>query len=264
MAANHAQCPEPARFALPSGRPRLLGKVAVVTGGNRGIGYAVAKTLAGEGCSVVITGRDQSALKKSSESISLALPHGVAPDAEVRTEICDIRDPESVKNLFTAVGERFGRVDILVNNAGISQAPTTVEGTSVELWRSITETNLTGMFLCTKAALPLMTAGATIINNISAAAKQVFPDFCAYTAAKTGAYGFTLAIREEVKARGIRVTALIAGATATDIWEQIMPDAARDGMIDVESVAQGVLYAVLLPPQANLSELRIDPISGGL
>ena len=111
------------------------------------------------------------------------------------------------------------------------------------------------LFLCTRAALPLMQAGATIINNLSAAAKTVFPNFAAYNAAKHGALGFTLSLREELIPRGIRVVALMPGATDTDMWQQILPDAPRERMIDVESVAQAVLYAVLLPPNANLSEL---------
>jgi len=122
----------------------------------------------------------------------------------------------------------------------------------------------TGMFLCTRAALPLMERGGTIINNLSAAAKQTFPQFAAYTAAKSGAYGFTLSLRDELMPRGIRVTALMPGATATDIWQQIMPNAPRDGMIDVDTIAQAVLYAVLLPPKANLSELVVTPTAGAV
>ncbi len=160
--------------------------------------------------------------------------------------------------------ESFGKIDVLVNNAGISQPPTSVEDTSLEVWHGLIETNLTGTFLCTRAALPLMQAGATIINNLSAAAKQVFPNFSAYTAAKTGAYGFTMALRQELVPRGIRVTALLAGATATDIWQQIIPDAPRDRMIDVDSIAQAVLYAVLLPANVNPSEICLDPINGPL
>ena len=178
--------------------------------------------------------------------------------------VCDVRDPEAVAALFAKVRQRFGRVDILVNNAGVSQQPASVEETSLELWREIVETNLTGTFLCSRAALPLMQRGSTIINNLSAAAKQVFPKFAAYTAAKTGAFGFTLSLREELMPRGIRVTALMPGATATDMWHQIMPNAPRENMMDPENTAQAVLYAVLLPPNANLTELLLTPTGGAL
>ncbi len=92
----------------------------------------------------------------------------------------------------------------------------------------------------------------------------MFPNFATYSAAKRGALGFTLSLREELIPRGIRVVALMPGATATDLWHQIWPDAPRERMIDVESVAQAVLYAVLLPPNANLSELVLAPTGGAL
>ena len=239
---------------------RLRGKTAVVTGGSSGIGYAIARALAAEGCEVVITARDAASLKRSGSHLTAELQSG----AQIVPMACDVRDPDSVRALFDFVGKRFAKLNVLVNNAGISQPPTSVEDTSVEMWHDIVETNLTGVFLCTRAALPLMQAGATIINNISAAAKQVFPKFSAYTAAKTGAYGFTLALRDELIPRGIRVTALMPGATSTPIWQQIIPDMPREHMIDVDSVAQAVLYAVLLPPQANLSEFLLTPTRGVL
>lgn len=178
--------------------------------------------------------------------------------------VCDVRDPESVAALFANVKQRFRRLDVLVNNAGVSQSPVSIEETSLELWREMVDTNLTGTFLCTRAALPLMRRGGTIINNLSAAAKQVFPRFAAYTAAKTGAYGFTLSLREELMPRGIRVTALMPGATATDLWDHIMPNAPREKMMAAESTAQAVLYAVLLPPNANLTELLLTPTAGAV
>ena len=259
MAAKRAQ----SKGQRSGGTLRLHGKVAVVTGGSRGIGYAIARTLAGEGCSVVITGRDPVTLKKSAAQIRKSVSTQRKPP-QIVSQVCDVRDPEAVDALFAEVKNRFGELDILVNNVGISQAPTPVPETSVEMWRNMLDTNLTSVFLCARAALPLMSAGATIINNISAAAKQVFPTFSAYTAAKHGVYGFTLALREELIPRGIRVTALMPGATATEIWQQIMPDAPREQMINVENIAQAVLYAVLLPPEANLSELLVLPTCGSI
>jgi len=251
---------KPAQSKSSTKTLRLRGKVAVVTGGSRGIGYAAARALAGEGCDVVITGRDAAVLKKSAASIS----REAGGRGKVVPRVCDVRDAESVTALFADVKKRFGRLDVLFNNAGISQAPTPVGDTSLEMWRNMLDTNLTGIFLCTRAALPLMKPGGTILNNISAAAKQVFPNFSAYSAAKHGAYGFTLALRDELIPRGIRVTALMPGATDTDIWQQIIPDAPREQMIPVERIAEAVLYAVLLPPQANLSELLVLPAVGSV
>jgi NAD(P)-dependent dehydrogenase (short-subunit alcohol dehydrogenase family) len=265
MAAKRTQSRHHAKSGVesPKTRPaqrRLQDKVAVVTGGSRGIGFAIARALAGEGCDVVITARNPAVLKKSATEIRKWASNA----AHVEGMVCDVRDPASVDALFAMVRTRFGRLDILVNNAGISQAATPLEQTSLELWRDVIETDLTGVFLCTRAALPLMKRGATIVNNLSAAAKQLFPNYYAYTAAKTGALGFTLSLRAEMMPRGIRVTALMPGATKTDIWQQIMPNAPFHHMMDAESVAQAVLYAVLLPPNVNPSEISLDPAGGAL
>lgn len=259
MAAKKTQSTHNPRSKSPV-ELRLLGKVGVVTGGSRGIGQAIARRLAAEGCSVVITGLDAASLEKSASRIS----REGRGRGNVVPLVGDVRDPQAVAALFAKVKQQFRRVDILVNNAGVSQQPASVEETSLELWHEIVETNLTGTFLCSRAALPLMQRGSTIINNLSAAAKQVFPKFAAYTATKTGAYGFTLSLREELMPRGIRVTALMPGATASDMWNQIMPNAPREKMMDPESTAQAVLYAVLLPPNANLTELLLTPTGGAL
>jgi NAD(P)-dependent dehydrogenase (short-subunit alcohol dehydrogenase family) len=244
----------------PSGPLRLTGKVAVITGASRGIGYAVAKALAMEGCDVVITGREPGNLTKAASQMRKE----VLSSAKILAVPCDVRVPERVAGLFAVVKKRLGNVDVLFNNAGIIHAPAPIEQTTHEMWRDTLDTNLTGMYLCTRAALPLMQRGSTIINNLSAAAKQVFPNLAAYTASKMGAYGFTLSIRQELIPRGIRVTALMPGATSTDIWQVLMPNADRDLMINVDQVAQAVLYAVLLPPETNLSELLLTPTVGAV
>jgi NAD(P)-dependent dehydrogenase (short-subunit alcohol dehydrogenase family) len=252
----------------PPNVPRLLGKVALVTGGSRGIGFAIARTLAAEGCSVVIAGRDGAKLAKSAAELRRLAFRKSRPRnhkrAEIVAEVCDVRDGDSVASLFAMVKQRFGRLDVLVNNAGIAQPTVSIEQTSLQLWRNVVDTNLTGMFLCTRGALPLMPAGATIINNLSVAAKTVFPNFAAYNTSKHGALGFTLSLRDELIPRGIRVVALMPGATGTDLWQQFWPDAPRERMVDAESVAEAVLYAVLLPPNANLSELVLAPTGGAL
>lgn len=244
----------------PTGPTRLAGKLAVVTGGSKGIGYAIARALALEGANVVITGRDLTTLT----SRAAALRKEVHGPAKILAMTCEVRDPQSVARLFAVVKRRFEQIDILVNNAGVSQAPKPLMETSLETWKDNVETNLTGVFLCTRAALPQMKAGATIINNLSAAAKHVFSQYYAYTAAKMGALGFTATLREELAPRGIRVMALMPGATSTDMWQQIAPEMPRDRMMDVESVAQAVVYAVLLPASVNPTEISLDPAGGAL
>ena len=244
----------------PSRGARLLGKVAVVTGGSRGIGLAIASALAGEACNVVISGRNQQTL----EQAAAELGRNGSRNERVLSVECDVRDNEAVARMFAIVTKEFGRLDILVNNAGISQSAAPLQETGVELWRDIIETNLTGTFLCTRAAVPLMKRGATILNIISVAARDSFAGYAPYNASKAGALSLTRTLREELKSSGIRVTALMPGATDTEIWQQVMPDAPRDKMIEAESVAKLVLEAVVLSPKANLTELVLDPMAGAM
>ena len=233
----------------------LKSKVAVITGGNRGIGFALAQAFVREGCDVVITGRDAKALKTAAARLGKekALPLA-----------CDITDPDQVVKLFAAIKRRHSTLDILVNNAGIAHGLAPVEQLSVDGWKQVIDTNLTGMFLCTRAALPLMRAGGTIVNNLSVAATQPFEGMAAYNASKYGALGFTNVLREELREREIRVLALIPGPTDTAIWDQFWKDAPRDKMVSPDTVAEVVLQAVKLPPNTTIEEIRMRPTIGSL
>jgi NAD(P)-dependent dehydrogenase (short-subunit alcohol dehydrogenase family) len=233
---------------------QLKDKVALVTGGSRGIGLAIARALAAEGCDLVITARDRAKLNKAAKE----LEQNVAP------LICDVRDAKAVEKLFVAVRDRFGRLDILINNAGVAHANLHVAKLPLESWREVIDINLTGMFLVTRAALPLMRRGGTIVNNLSISAKRVFPGSSAYNASKHGALGFTNTLREELRAKGIRVIALLPGATRTDIWNQFWPDAPREKMISANTVAQAVVNALTLPENSTVEELVILPSAGTL
>ncbi len=243
---------------MPGHSPRhfgaLRGKVAVVTGASRGIGLAVARALAEAECQVALAARfrDTQQIRKIVEKLP-----GFA-------QSCDVRDERSVSEFFAAVKQRFGRVDVLVNNAGLGGPSRNVARLSPEDWRDIVETNLTGMFLVTRAALPLMMRGASIVNNLSVSAKSVFPGMAAYNASKHGAAGFTNTLREELRGRGIRVIGLYPGATDTAIWEQFWPQAPRRRMLSPDTVARAVVFAVSLPPEATVEELVIAPSGGAL
>jgi len=233
------------------------GKVALITGGNRGIGLAIARALALRGASVLITGRDQKALESAARQLGKI-------SERVRAAHCNIRDPHSVERLFKLVAEEFGRLDILVNNAGLAHPSRQIADLSLAEWQEVLETNLTGMFLATRAALPLMGAGGVVVNNLSVAATQVFPGMAAYTASKHGALGLTKTLREELRPRQIRVIALQAGATDTAIWQQFWPEAPRHRMISPETVAEALVSALALPENATVSELIITPTGGAL
>jgi len=232
-------------------------KVAVITGGGSGIGLALARAFAREGYALIITGRDEQRLRKAAAELQ---EHKV----EVTAWPCDVSDPSSVLLLFADIQRRYAAIDVLVNNAGVAHALAPVEKLAVETWKEVIDTNLTGTFLVTRAALPLMQAGSTVVNNLSIAAVKGFPGMAAYNASKSGALAFTNVLREELRERGIRVLALLPGATDTGIWRQFWPDAPREKMISPESVAAAVLHAVSAAPNTTLEEIRIGPTGGAL
>jgi NAD(P)-dependent dehydrogenase (short-subunit alcohol dehydrogenase family) len=231
----------------------LRGKVAVLTGASRGIGLAIAQGLAEAGCRVALAARfrDPRQLREIRKIGSFSQP-------------CDVCDEHSVSAFFAVVKQRFGRVDVLVNNAGIGGPSRNVAELSPGDWREVINTNLTGMFLATRAALPLMKRGASIVNNLSVSAKGVFPGMSAYNASKHGAAGFTNTLREELRGQGIRVIGLYPGATDTAIWEQFWPQAPRRRMMSPETIARAVVFALSLPPEATVEELVIAPTGGAL
>jgi NAD(P)-dependent dehydrogenase (short-subunit alcohol dehydrogenase family) len=235
----------------------LQNQVALVTGATRGIGLAIARALAAQGCDLVLTGRDVSALRRVSRELAPA-------KIQILAQPCDVRDPQSVDDLFRSIRRQFKRLDILVNNAGIAHANLTVDKLPLPLWHDVIETNLTGMFLVTQAALAIMKRGGTIVNNLSIAANRVFPGSAAYNASKHGALGFTNTLREELRPKGIRVIALLPGATDTDIWKTFWPQAPRKKMMSPTTIADAVVSAILLPPNATVETLEILPTAGTL
>ena len=232
-------------------------KIAVITGGGSGIGLAMARTFAVSGYSVVITGRDLNRLHVATEELSRT-------KSNVTSVACDVRDPASVEKLFHEIGKHYSTINVLINNAGVAHGLAPVDQLPVETWKEVIDTNLTGTFLVTRAALPLMRPGGTIVNNLSVAALQPFAGMSAYNASKFGALGFTHALREDLRKRGIRVLALLPGATSTDIWSQFWPGAPREKMISAEAVAQAVLHAVSAPANTAIEEIRIGPAAGVL
>lgn len=234
----------------------LLNKIAVVTGASRGIGLALAGQLAAAGCSLAVCARDT----KFIPAQDLA-DHN---DVRVLVHECDVRKETSVRDFFRAVRDRYTTIDFLINNAGSAHPTATVESLPPDDWRDVIDTNLTGTFLCTQAALPILNAGGAIVNNLSVAARRAFASQAGYVAAKHGAKGFTDALREELRPRGIRVIALMPGATDTDIWNTLWPTAPRDRMISPETVAVAVVGALGLPPESSMDELVITPTAGAL
>jgi len=247
--------PSTASHRRPSGKPRLKGKVALITGASRGIGFAVAQLLAAEGCDLIVTGRSESGLKRISKEFGRS---------RVLAYPCDVRDPHSVDALFRAVRGEFRRLDILINNAGIAHPNLPVDKLPYPIWKDVLATNLDGTFLVTQAALAIVKRGATIVNNLSIAATRVFAGCAAYNASKHAALGLTNTLREELRPRGIRVIGVLPGATDTDIWKTLWPQAPRRKMMSAETVARIVVDAILLPPNATVETLELLPSAGTL
>lgn len=235
----------------------LGNRLALVTGANRGIGFEIAAALAREGCDLVITARDAKTLAQAARKIEKL---GV----RVLAQTCDVRSPESIDYLFTLVRALRRPLDFLVNNAGIGHPNHVVAHLPYPMWVDVIDTNLTGMFLMTQAALAVMKRGGVIVNNLSVAAERVFPGSAAYNASKHGALGFTDTLREELRPKGIRVIALLPGATDTDIWKALWPKAPRHKMMSAAAVASTVVNALVLPPNTVVEKLVLRPAAGTL
>jgi NAD(P)-dependent dehydrogenase (short-subunit alcohol dehydrogenase family) len=246
--------PRSATNKIPA-RPALDNQVALVTGATRGIGLAIARALASEGCSLILTGRDEPALRRISRELASAR-------IKLLAQTCDVRDPQSISDLFRTIRQKFHRLDILINNAGIAHPNFTVDKLPLLLWRNVIDTNLTGPFLVTQAALVLMNRGGTIVNNLSIVANRVFAGSAAYIASKHGALGFTNTLREELRPKGIRVIALMPGATDTEIWNSFWPQAPRKKMMSAATIAEAVIHALMLSPNATVETLEILPTVG--
>jgi 3-hydroxybutyrate dehydrogenase len=188
----------------------LQGAHAVVTGGGRGIGAAIATALAAAGARVTIMGRDQSVLDV--HAATLADGHGI---------VCDVTDARSIRSAFAAARDRAGHPQILVNNAGQAQSEKFL-ATERALWDRMVAANLTSVFLCTQAVLPAMLAAGSgrVVNIASTAGVSGAPRMTAYAAAKHGVVGLTKSLALETAKFGVTVNAVCPGFTETDMTER--------------------------------------------
>jgi NAD(P)-dependent dehydrogenase (short-subunit alcohol dehydrogenase family) len=234
-------------------------KVAVVTGAGSGIGKAVAQAFGREGYAVVLAGRRADALEAVAKSIG---PNALA----VAT---DVSDPASVKALFAAAKQKFGRVDVVFNNAGTG-APGTImlEDLSIEMWQNVVNVNLSGVFYCMQEAFRTMKdqtpRGGRIINNGSISAHAPRPNSAPYTSTKHAVTGLTKSGSLDGRKYDIAVGQIDIGNAGTDMTEKMktgMPQAngtmAPEPTMDVENVARTVLYMASLPLEANVQFVTV-------
>jgi NAD(P)-dependent dehydrogenase (short-subunit alcohol dehydrogenase family) len=226
----------------------LDGKIALVTGGNRGIGRGIAEALAAEGARTAITARSAQAAEKAAREIGGGAI-GVA---------CDVRSQEQVEHLFLRVDEVAGGLDILVNNAGVGLFAPVAEMSPAD-WRTVIETNLNGVFYCCHEAVPRMRrrGGGYIINVSSLAGKNPFPNGAAYNASKFGLNGFSEALMMEVRHDGIRVSYLMPGSVATDFGRGASEK--TGWALRPADVAAVVLDLLRSPPHALFSRVEMRP-----
>ncbi len=232
----------------------LDGKIALVTGANRGIGKGIARGLAREGASLVITARGAEALERTAAELSGA---GVT----VIPIAGDVSDETHVDQLFQGAMDRFGRLDILVNNAGVFDgAP--LDEFPTEAWNRVIGVNLTAPFLCTRVAMRIMKrqGGGRIINVASISAQRVRPNSAAYSASKHGVWGLTQVTALEGRDHGIAASCLYPGNTLIERNQRGEGVNAQEPMMSVDELAQAAVWMALLPPHVTMLEATVLPI----
>jgi NAD(P)-dependent dehydrogenase (short-subunit alcohol dehydrogenase family) len=231
----------------------LRGQVAIVTGGSRGIGLAIARALVADGVNVAVTGRNEGHLSEARRHIESEGP------ASVETLRADVRRYTEVAGAVAATVARFGGLDILINNAGVGVF-TNVADMTPEQWSEVIDTNLTGVFNACHAALPhLKKSGAGYIINISSlAGKNAFPTAAAYCASKSGLNAFSESLMQEVRYEGIRVSYVMPGSVATGFsgGDEAKGADWKTSSDDVADVVMGLLRS---DPRSLQSRVELRP-----
>src|ERR1044071_5457330 len=223
----------------------LSKKIAIVTGGTKGIGRAIAEALVDAGASVVITARNQDEITKAVSELS----------SMAKGNVCDVRDYNQVKSLFADVGT----VDILINNAGVGIF-SSVESMSIEDFHTVLETNVFGVFYCCHEAIPLMKqrGGGYIINISSLAGANPHAEMAAYNASKFGLNGFSEALMQEVRHDGIKVSYIMPGSVNTAFGGD-EPGDEKSWQLQPSDIAQVVMDLLAHPQRALPSRIEIRP-----
>ncbi|MFG0461472.1 SDR family oxidoreductase [Pseudomonas sp. yb_1] len=236
-------------------------KIALVTGAGSGIGRAVALALLDDGFSLVLAGR-------RAEPLQAVVAQALAAGGEALAVPTDVRDEQSVAQLFATIEEVHGRLDVIFNNAGINAPAVPVDELPLENWRNVMATNVDGVFLCARAAFGLMRRqqpqGGRIINNGSISAHTPRPFTAPYTASKHAVLGLTKALALDGRPYHIVCSQLDIGNALTELSErmtrgvrQANGEIAAEPMLDVRHVANAVRYIAALPLDANVLNMTV-------
>ncbi len=234
----------------------LKKQIAWITGSGRGIGKSIAQELAVNGVKVVVSSRTKAEIESVAQQINENGGSALAIQ-------CDVTQKQQVKELVDQVKQQWGDIDILVNNAGIVYFAKIIDYDE-QKWDELMNTNLKSAFLCSQAVLPGMIKKQSghIINVVSVAGKQAFPNNAGYCASKYGMLGFTDVLRMEARKHNVKVTAFLPGATDTEIWGNANVD--RSKMLTPKQAAECVLAICGSHPDALPEEVVLRPIGGDL
>ena len=233
----------------------LAGRAAVVTGGSRGIGLATALALRAEGAGVLVCGRARPALDEARARLEAAPGAG-----RVAAVAADVRRHEEAERLVAAAVDALGGVDVLVNNAGVGRfAP--LPALSVEAWVETIETNLSGVFYCCRAAIPVMKrgGGGWIVNVSSLAGKHPFAGGAAYCTSKAGLNALTESLMQDVRGDGIRVSCVLPGSVDTGFGGGRPSSADADWKLAAADVARTVVDLLRHPARSLPSRVELRP-----
>jgi len=231
----------------------LANKSAIVTGGTKGIGLAIAHALVRAGTNVSLSARHKAEIEKTAANLSNTGP------GRCVGFVCDVRDEAQVKSFFASTVEVLGGLDILVNNAGIGIF-TSVEETSGDDFRAVIETNLCGVFYCCREAIPLLKqrGGGYIINVSSLAGANPHARMAAYNASKFALNGFSEALMQEVRHDGIKVSYIMPGSVNTEFGGD-QPSDQNSWQLQPDDIAQVVIDLLNYPKRALPSRVEIRP-----
>jgi NAD(P)-dependent dehydrogenase (short-subunit alcohol dehydrogenase family) len=233
--------------------PSLEGRCVLITGGSRGLGAATAQVLGEAGARIAIADLDGERATQCARSLG---ERGIQSLA-LRLDVGDARQG---LDAVSRVREHFGRLDVLVNNAAVD-ITVPIDELSADDWERVVRTNLTGPFLMAKAAVAAMgQGGGHIVNIASTASKRAWPNAAAYHATKWGLLGLSHALHAELRPRGIKVSAIVAGGMRTPFLLDRFPDIDPGVLQDPMNVAKAVKFVLLQPEETVIPELMVLPM----